>query len=86
MAAQLCGVSAAGVQESLKDYARRQRPCVIAAHENSRQLAKIMLRTGRVPCMVRDIAMRFISLNMALGPILTLHRNPSLRTTTATEH
>jgi len=63
---------------TLREYERQQRPRVIAAHENSRQLARLMFRDGRVICTLRDIAMRGANLRMALRPIINLHRGAPL--------
>jgi salicylate hydroxylase len=75
LAANLSNATSKEIADRLREYERLQRPRVIAAHENSRQLAKLMFRQGRIVCTARDIAMRFATMNMALGPIINLHRN-----------
>lgn len=64
--------------DRLREYERVQRPRTPAAHESSRQLTKFMVRHERIECTARDIAMRFASMNMALGPITKLHWNAPL--------
>ncbi|MDN5904387.1 MAG: FAD-dependent monooxygenase [Micrococcaceae bacterium] len=74
----LAGVPATGVARALLDYEQAQRPRVLAAHENSRRLAKLMFATGRAFCSLRDLAARFMTVSTALGPIISLHRSAPL--------
>lgn len=78
LAANLLEVSAVDVPQALREYEAQQRPRVLAAHENSRQLARLMFRDGRVVCALRDVALRAATLKMALGPIIRLHRSAPL--------
>ncbi|MCV7280428.1 FAD-dependent monooxygenase [Mycolicibacterium flavescens] len=64
----------AGLAELLAAYERAQRPRVEAAQDNSRQLATMMLRRGRLPAVARELAMRVISVERALRPIQRLLR------------
>lgn len=75
LANHLVGASAEDVSDRLRRYEHQQRPRVIAAHQNSRQLAKLMFRRGRIVCAMRDIALRAATVEMALGPIIKLHQN-----------
>ena len=74
LAAHLVEVPAADIPWALREYEQQQRPRVIAAHENSRQLARLMFQDGRIGCTLRDIAMRGATVKMALGPIIKLHK------------
>lgn len=69
---RLVGATSPGVPLALRDYERAQKPRVEAAQENSRQLARLMFHQGQVLALVRDAAMRFVTLKMALGPIRKL--------------
>lgn len=86
LAAHLNNASAQEIGSKLRQYERRQRPRVMAAHENSRQLAKLMFQQGRIVCAVRDIAMRFATLKIALGPIIKLHQNAPLCVRDESDH
>lgn len=77
LAAHLSKAAPEEIGDRLHEYERVQRPRVIAAHENSRQLAKLMFRKGRIVCTTRDITIRFATMNMALRPIIKLHHNPT---------
>ncbi|MGH2352566.1 MAG: FAD-dependent oxidoreductase [Chloroflexota bacterium] len=68
----LRGVSAADLPRVLTAYEQAQRPRVEAAQDNSRRLAGLMLRRSGLVARLRDIAARFITLEMALGPIRRL--------------
>ncbi len=59
----------ARLAQVLGDYERVQRPRVQTAQHNSRQLAKLMFRRGRLTAMLRDVALRFTSVERALRPI-----------------
>ncbi|MGE2718983.1 FAD-dependent oxidoreductase [Mycolicibacterium celeriflavum] len=56
----------------LRGYERGQRPRVEAAQDNSRQLAKLMFRRSRTLAVARELAMRVMSVEMALRPIQRL--------------
>ncbi|BBY46282.1 FAD-binding monooxygenase [Mycolicibacterium celeriflavum] len=56
----------------LRAYERLQRPRVEAAQDNSRQLAKMMFRRSRFLAVLRELAMRFVSVELALRPIQRL--------------
>jgi 2-polyprenyl-6-methoxyphenol hydroxylase-like FAD-dependent oxidoreductase len=58
----------------LGSFERSQRPRVEAAQNNSRQLAKMMFHRSRSLAWVREIAMRFVSVERALRPIQRLLR------------
>lgn len=60
--------------ELLRAYERAQRPRVQAAQDNSRQLAKMMFRRSRVLAVLRELAIRFVSVELALRPIQRLLR------------
>jgi len=62
-----------GIIAMLQDYERAERPRVEAAQDNSRQLARLVFRRNEAVSAVRDVAARFIPLNVALGPIRKLH-------------
>ncbi|MGH2445138.1 MAG: FAD-dependent oxidoreductase [Candidatus Limnocylindria bacterium] len=72
LAERLRGLPAAEVPTALTAYQRAQRPRVEAAQDNSRQLARLMFRRNAILARLRDIAARFITLDMALGPIRRL--------------
>lgn len=56
----------------LAAWERVARPRVEAAQSNSRMLAKLMFRRGRVVAWLRETVMRMLSVRAALGPILRL--------------
>jgi 2-polyprenyl-6-methoxyphenol hydroxylase-like FAD-dependent oxidoreductase len=60
------------VPEALRNYENSQRPRVESAQDNSRALAKMMFRRSRLLAKIRDVAARFMTLKMALGPIRKL--------------
>lgn len=53
-------------------YERAQRPRVEAAQDNSRQLARFMFRRSRGLAVLREFAMRIVSVDIALKPIQRL--------------
>lgn len=59
----------------LKAYEKAQRPRVEAAQKTSRGLAKIMFRQSKLLAALRDLSMRLVSVEMALGPIQKLVAN-----------
>lgn len=56
----------------LKAYETSQKPRVEAAQGTSRGLAKIMFRQSRLLAVLRDLSMRFVSVEMAIKPIQKL--------------
>jgi 2-polyprenyl-6-methoxyphenol hydroxylase-like FAD-dependent oxidoreductase len=66
----------ADVHEVLARFELLQRPRVTAAQRNSRQLASLMFRRSRLLAVVREAALRSVSVERALGPIQKLLRNP----------
>ncbi|SEH69781.1 2-polyprenyl-6-methoxyphenol hydroxylase [Mycolicibacterium rutilum] len=60
--------------ELLATYEKVQRPRVEAAQDNSRRLASMMFRRGRLPAVARELAMRCVSVERALRPIQQLLR------------
>ncbi|HET8779795.1 MAG TPA: NAD(P)/FAD-dependent oxidoreductase, partial [Agromyces sp.] len=67
---------AVGLAEVLSRYEAAQRPRVEAAQGNSRQLARYMFHRSRVLAVVRETAMRLLSVEVALGPIRRLLQSP----------
>lgn len=61
-----------GLAEVLRAYERTQRPRVEAAQDNSRQLAKLMFHRSRALAALREVAMRIVSVDIALKPIQRL--------------
>ncbi|WP_102144975.1 FAD-dependent oxidoreductase [Mycobacterium hubeiense] len=55
-------------------YERAQRPRVQTAQDNSRQLANLMFHRSRTLAVLREVAMRFVSVETAIGPIRRLLR------------
>ncbi|MFN3004643.1 FAD-dependent oxidoreductase [Mycolicibacterium wolinskyi] len=53
-------------------YERTQRPRVQAAQDNSRQLARLMFKHSRGLAVLRELAMRIVSVDIALKPIRRL--------------
>jgi 2-polyprenyl-6-methoxyphenol hydroxylase-like FAD-dependent oxidoreductase len=72
LARKLAGAEAAEVPRVLAAFEAAQRPRVDAAQDNSRQLARLAFRDSVAIAAVRDLAMRFFTLRMALGPIRKL--------------
>ncbi len=56
----------------LAEWERVQKPRVESAQSNSRMLAKLMFRRGRVMAWLRETAMRVLSVKAVLGPIIRL--------------
>ena len=56
----------------LAAWERVERPRVESAQSNSRMLAKLMFRRGRVVAWLREVVMRMLSVRAALGPIIRL--------------
>jgi salicylate hydroxylase len=60
----------------LAEYERVQRPRVETAQGNSRALARLMFSRSRTLAVVREWAMRVLSVSAVLGPIVRLLQNP----------
>jgi len=56
----------------LARYEREQRPRVESAQSNSRQLASLMFRRNLPLALIRDLALRLVSVDVALRPIQRL--------------
>ncbi|MEW1975764.1 FAD-dependent oxidoreductase [Microbacterium profundi] len=56
----------------LAEWERVQKPRVESAQSNSRMLARMMFRRGKVMAWLRETAMRVLSVRSALGPIIDL--------------
>ncbi|WP_404436656.1 FAD-dependent monooxygenase [Microbacterium aerolatum] len=56
----------------LTEWERVQKPRVESAQSNSRMLAKLMFRRGRVIAWLREAAMRLMTVRSVLGPIIRL--------------
>jgi 2-polyprenyl-6-methoxyphenol hydroxylase-like FAD-dependent oxidoreductase len=71
----LAGATAESVPEVLRGFEARQRPRVEAAQQNSRVLARLVFRSSRPVAVARDLASRFMTLDLALAPIRRLREN-----------
>ena len=71
----LAGATAESVPEVLRGFEARQRPRVEAAQRNSRVLARLVFRSSRPVAVARDLASRFMTLDLALAPIRRLLEN-----------
>ncbi|HET6672302.1 MAG TPA: NAD(P)/FAD-dependent oxidoreductase [Agromyces sp.] len=76
LARMLRHAPAVGLAEILSRYEAAQRPRVEAAQGNSRQLARYMFHRSRVLAVIRETAMRLLSVEVALGPIRRLLQSP----------
>lgn len=76
LARMLQHASAVGLAEILGRYEAAQRPRVEAAQGNSRQLARYMFHRSRALAVIRETAMRMLSVDVALGPIRRLLQSP----------
>lgn len=56
----------------LEEWERTERPRVESAQQNSRMLARLMFRRGRVVAWLRETIARMLSVRAALGPIIRL--------------
>lgn len=61
-----------GLADLLTAYEQAQRPRVEAAQDNSRSLAKLMFRRSRALAVLRELAMRMVSVETAIRPIQRL--------------
>jgi salicylate hydroxylase len=66
------GTEPDNVPAALEAFEREQRPRVETAQQTSRQLARLMFRRSRVLAVLRDTAMKFVSVEAALKPIQRL--------------
>nr|WP_090345185.1 NAD(P)/FAD-dependent oxidoreductase [Mycolicibacterium malmesburyense]CRL77245.1 2-polyprenyl-6-methoxyphenol hydroxylase-like oxidoreductase [Mycolicibacterium malmesburyense] len=62
------------LSDLLRAYESGQRPRVEAAQDNSRHLARLMFRRSKTLAVARELAMRVMSVEMALRPIQRLLR------------
>jgi 2-polyprenyl-6-methoxyphenol hydroxylase-like FAD-dependent oxidoreductase len=62
----------ADLAQTLAEWERIEKPRVEAAQANSRMLARLMFRRGRVVAWLRETVMRMITVKAALGPIIRL--------------
>lgn len=58
--------------EALAEWERVEKPRVESAQQNSRKLAKLMFRRGRVVTWLRESIARMLTVRAALGPIIKL--------------
>ncbi len=65
----------AALPDLLRGFERGQRPRVEAAQDNSRQLANLMFHRSRVLAVLREVALRVLSVERALRPIQRLLQN-----------
>lgn len=56
----------------LEEWERTEKPRVESAQQNSRMLARLMFRRGRVVAWLRETIARMLSVRAALGPIIRL--------------
>lgn len=69
LAGHLSGATAHDLTGRLAEYERLQRPRVEAAQNNSRTLARLMFGRSRSLAHLRDLAARWVPIEMALRPI-----------------
>ncbi|MFR9798765.1 FAD-dependent oxidoreductase [Streptomyces sp. MS06] len=72
LARELAAADADFVPSAFRAYERGQRPRVESAQDNSRQLARLMFRSGHLITRARDVVARRVSVDSALGPIREL--------------
>lgn len=72
LAGALRGATVPDVAARVARYETVQRPRVEAAQDNSRQLARLMFRGGGLVATARDVAVRLMSIESAIGPIRRL--------------
>nr|WP_281370310.1 NAD(P)/FAD-dependent oxidoreductase [Microbacterium pseudoresistens] len=72
LAAVLAATDRVRLGRSLAVWEARERPRVEKAQANSRTLAKLMFRRGRVVAWLRETVMRVMTVRAALGPIVSL--------------
>jgi len=72
MAGMVAGADRRTLPGVLAEWERVQRPRVESAQQNSRTLARLMFRRGRVVAWLRETVLRVLSVRVALGPIMRL--------------
>lgn len=72
LARMLRDVDRSAVPATLNAFEPAQRPRVETAQHTSRQLARLMFRRGRILARLRDVSMKFVSVEAALKPIQRL--------------
>jgi len=72
LARMLLATEPGSVPTTLAVFERDQRPRVETAQQTSRQLARLMFRRSRALAVVRDLAMKVMSVEAALKPIQRL--------------
>lgn len=77
----LCGTivdaTSASIGVALSAFEAEQRPRVESAQANSRQLAGLMFRRSTLLAHARNLAMRMMTIETALGPIKKLLQKPA---------
>ncbi|MGB3732350.1 FAD-dependent oxidoreductase [Microbacterium sp.] len=68
----LTGAAPDALPGLLAAWERAERPRVEAAQANSRMLARLMFRRGRLTAWLRETTMRMLSVQSVLGPIVRL--------------
>lgn len=68
----LAGAERDGLHLRLSAWESVERPRVESAQANSRMLARLMFRRGRVTAWLRETVMRMLTVRAALGPIVKL--------------
>lgn len=76
LASELRRATADTLAQVLGDYEAAQRPRVEAAQQTSRELARWMFSTSGAVAWARDLAMRVVSVKVALRPIQQLLDDP----------
>jgi 2-polyprenyl-6-methoxyphenol hydroxylase-like FAD-dependent oxidoreductase len=66
----------AEIGPTLARFERLQRPRVVSAQRNSRQLAWLMFRRSRLLAVAREAVLGAVSVERALGPIRKLLATP----------
>jgi salicylate hydroxylase len=72
LADRLADTTRDDIPEAIRDYERAERTRVETAQKASRQLARLMFRSGWLFTRVRDLAARAVSLDQAFSAILGL--------------
>jgi 2-polyprenyl-6-methoxyphenol hydroxylase-like FAD-dependent oxidoreductase len=72
LARMLRHANSGNIETLLHAYEAAQRPRVETAQQASRSLARIMFRQSRLLAVLRELAMRFVSVEAALKPIQKL--------------
>jgi hypothetical protein len=72
MGRMLAGAAPDALPGLLAAWERAERPRVESAQSNSRMLARLMFRRGRLTAWLRETTMRMLSVQSVLGPIVRL--------------